>query len=113
MGWLESARFTQRSVRMVVLKSLLEEKLNIDPVSLFPPLQPIFYPTPEDVSISYLPLAHMFERVVQVSVLCAEWVGKGIPDLLIPHLFKSQRCSPVPVLPLVNQAQAMPLDPAS
>ena len=98
---------------MVVLNSRLEKKLNIDPISLFLPLQPIFHPTPEDVSISYLPLAHMFERVVQVSVLCAEWVGKGIPDLLVPHLFKSQRCSTVPVLALVNQAQAMPLDPAS
>lgn len=77
MGWLELARFTQRSVRMVVLKSLLEEKLNMDPVSLFPHRQPIFHPTPEDVSISYLPLAHMFERVVQVSVLCARWEERG------------------------------------
>lgn len=30
-------------------------------------LQSVFVPVPSDVSISFLPLAHMFERVVQVS----------------------------------------------
>lgn len=30
-------------------------------------LQSVFVPIPSDVSISFLPLAHMFERVVQVS----------------------------------------------
>lgn len=37
----------------------------LDAIPMF--LQSVFVPVPSDVSISFLPLAHMFERVVQVS----------------------------------------------
>lgn len=75
---------------MVVLSRYWKRSLALTAVPVFPLLQPIFQPTPEDVTISYLPLAHMFERVVQVSVLRALCVGKGASDLLVLHLFKSQ-----------------------
>lgn len=51
---------------MIVTKSLWECRfLMLDAKPMF--LQSVFVPVPSDVSISFLPLAHMFERVVQVS----------------------------------------------
>lgn len=38
----------------------------VEPVSINFPAQTTIVPTTEDISISFLPLAHMFERVVQV-----------------------------------------------
>ncbi|XP_036120423.1 long-chain-fatty-acid--CoA ligase 5 isoform X1 [Molossus molossus] len=65
-----------------------------------------FQPTPEDVAISYLPLAHMFERVVQVVVYsCGARVGFFQGDIrLLPDDMKTLKPTLFPVVPrLLNR----------
>nr|KAF6321968.1 acyl-CoA synthetase long chain family member 5 [Pipistrellus kuhlii] len=65
-----------------------------------------FAPTPEDVSISYLPLAHMFERVVQIVVYsCGARVGFFQGDIrLLPDDMKTLKPTLFPVVPrLLNR----------
>lgn len=65
-----------------------------------------FQPTPDDVTISYLPLAHMFERVVQVVVYsCGAKVGFFQGDIrLLPDDMKTLKPTVFPVVPrLLNR----------
>lgn len=65
-----------------------------------------FVPTPEDVSISYLPLAHMFERVVQTVVYSAgARVGFFQGDIrLLQDDMKTLKPTMFPVVPrLLNR----------
>nr|XP_048279255.1 long-chain-fatty-acid--CoA ligase 5 isoform X2 [Myodes glareolus] len=69
-------------------------------------LEPIFHPTPEDVSISYLPLAHMFERVVQAVLFsCGGKVGFFQGDIrLLPDDMKALKPTVFPTVPrLLNR----------
>ncbi|XP_044521510.1 long-chain-fatty-acid--CoA ligase 5 [Gracilinanus agilis] len=47
---------------------LTHENIVADAAAFLKCVENSFYPTPEDTTISYLPLAHMFERVVQAVV---------------------------------------------
>uniref|UniRef100_A0A8B9VYM3 Arachidonate--CoA ligase n=1 Tax=Anas zonorhyncha TaxID=75864 RepID=A0A8B9VYM3_9AVES len=60
---------------------------------------------PSDISISYLPLAHMFERVVQVSRLCGAKVGFFQGDIkLLTDDMKTLKPTLFPVVPrLLNR----------
>lgn len=65
-----------------------------------------FVPTPEDVTISYLPLAHMFERVVQtVAYSCGAKVGFFQGDIrLLQDDMKTLKPTIFPVVPrLLNR----------
>lgn len=65
-----------------------------------------FEPTPEDVSISYLPLAHMFERVVQAVVYSSgAKVGFFQGDIrLLPDDMKTLKPTVFPAVPrLLNR----------
>ncbi|XP_006183571.2 long-chain-fatty-acid--CoA ligase 5 [Camelus ferus] len=65
-----------------------------------------FKPTPEDVAISYLPLAHMFERVVQAVVFSSgAKVGFFQGDIrLLPDDMKTLRPTLFPAVPrLLNR----------
>uniref|UniRef100_A0A5F8HLF8 Long-chain-fatty-acid--CoA ligase n=1 Tax=Monodelphis domestica TaxID=13616 RepID=A0A5F8HLF8_MONDO len=65
-----------------------------------------FYPTTEDVTISYLPLAHMFERVVQAVVYTSgARVGFFQGDIrLLPDDMKTLQPTVFPVVPrLLNR----------
>ncbi|XP_071077255.1 long-chain-fatty-acid--CoA ligase 5 isoform X1 [Desmodus rotundus] len=65
-----------------------------------------FVPTSEDVSISYLPLAHMFERLVQTVVYsCGARVGFFQGDIrLLPDDMKTLKPTLFPVVPrLLNR----------
>ncbi|EFB23331.1 hypothetical protein PANDA_001417, partial [Ailuropoda melanoleuca] len=65
-----------------------------------------FKPTPEDVTISYLPLAHMFERVVQTVVYsCGARVGFFQGDIrLLPDDMKTLKPTVFPAVPrLLNR----------
>lgn len=65
-----------------------------------------FEPTPEDVTISYLPLAHMFERIVQFVVYtCGARVGFFQGDIrLLPNDMKTLQPTVFPVVPrLLNR----------
>ncbi|EPY82186.1 long-chain-fatty-acid--CoA ligase 5 isoform 3 [Camelus ferus] len=65
-----------------------------------------FEPTPEDVAISYLPLAHMFERVVQAVVFSSgAKVGFFQGDIrLLPDDMKTLRPTLFPAVPrLLNR----------
>ncbi|XP_066210822.1 long-chain-fatty-acid--CoA ligase 5 isoform X2 [Saccopteryx leptura] len=65
-----------------------------------------FTPTPDDVTISYLPLAHMFERVVQVvAYSCGAKVGFFQGDIrLLPDDMKTLKPTMFPVVPrLLNR----------
>ncbi|XP_035883183.1 long-chain-fatty-acid--CoA ligase 5 isoform X2 [Phyllostomus discolor] len=65
-----------------------------------------FVPTPEDVAISYLPLAHMFERVVQtVAYSCGARVGFFQGDIrLLQDDMKALKPTLFPVVPrLLNR----------
>lgn len=65
-----------------------------------------FEPTPDDVSISYLPLAHMFERIVQFVVYsCGAKVGFFQGDIrLLPDDMKTLKPTVFPVVPrLLNR----------
>ncbi|KAM8783157.1 long-chain-fatty-acid--CoA ligase 5 isoform 1-T1 [Rhynchonycteris naso] len=65
-----------------------------------------FAPTPDDVTISYLPLAHMFERVVQVvAYSCGAKVGFFQGDIrLLPDDMKTLKPTMFPVVPrLLNR----------
>ncbi|XP_045709962.1 long-chain-fatty-acid--CoA ligase 5 isoform X2 [Phyllostomus hastatus] len=65
-----------------------------------------FVPTPEDVTISYLPLAHMFERVVQtVAYSCGARVGFFQGDIrLLQDDMKALKPTLFPVVPrLLNR----------
>lgn len=65
-----------------------------------------FEPTPEDVTISYLPLAHMFERIVQFVVYtCGAKVGFFQGDIrLLPDDMKTLQPTVFPVVPrLLNR----------
>ncbi|XP_007520068.1 long-chain-fatty-acid--CoA ligase 5 isoform X1 [Erinaceus europaeus] len=65
-----------------------------------------FEPTPEDVSISYLPLAHMFERIVQTVVYsCGARVGFFQGDIrLLPDDMKTLKPTVFPTVPrLLNR----------
>ncbi|KAM4838061.1 long-chain-fatty-acid--CoA ligase 5 [Urocitellus parryii] len=69
-------------------------------------LEHIFQPSPEDVTISYLPLAHMFERVVQaVLYSCGSRVGFFQGDIrLLPDDMKTLRPTVFPTVPrLLNR----------
>ncbi|CAO2585879.1 Long-chain-fatty-acid--CoA ligase 5 [Lemmus lemmus] len=69
-------------------------------------LEPIFHPTPEDVSISYLPLAHMFERVVQAVLFsCGGKIGFFQGDIrLLPDDMKALKPTVFPTVPrLLNR----------
>lgn len=69
-------------------------------------LEPIFQPTPEDVTISYLPLAHMFERLVQgVIFSCGGKVGFFQGDIrLLPDDMKALKPTVFPTVPrLLNR----------
>ncbi|ERE78297.1 long-chain-fatty-acid--CoA ligase 5-like protein [Cricetulus griseus] len=69
-------------------------------------LEPIFHPTPEDVTISYLPLAHMFERVVQAVIFsCGGKVGFFQGDIrLLPDDMKVLKPTVFPTVPrLLNR----------
>ncbi|VFV27731.1 long-chain-fatty-acid--ligase 5 [Lynx pardinus] len=66
----------------------------------------IFKPTTEDVSISYLPLAHMFERIVQtVMYSCGAKVGFFQGDIrLLPDDMKTLKPTVFPSVPrLLNR----------
>ncbi|KAM9618429.1 long-chain-fatty-acid--CoA ligase 5 isoform 1-T2 [Trichechus inunguis] len=65
-----------------------------------------FQPTPEDVSISYLPLAHMFERIVQAVIYsCGARVGFFQGDIrLLPDDMKTLKPTMFPAVPrLLNR----------
>ncbi|XP_047408527.1 long-chain-fatty-acid--CoA ligase 5 isoform X2 [Sciurus carolinensis] len=69
-------------------------------------LEHTFQPTPEDVTISYLPLAHMFERVVQAVIYtCGSRVGFFQGDIrLLPDDMKMLRPTVFPTVPrLLNR----------
>nr|XP_020743884.1 long-chain-fatty-acid--CoA ligase 5 [Odocoileus virginianus texanus] len=69
-------------------------------------LEGVFEPTPEDVTISYLPLAHMFERVVQAVVYsCGAKVGFFQGDIrLLPDDMKTLKPTLFPTVPrLLNK----------
>ncbi|KAM6185556.1 long-chain-fatty-acid--CoA ligase 5 [Rhynchocyon petersi] len=69
-------------------------------------IEDIFFPTPEDVSISYLPLAHMFERIVQAVVFsCGARVGFFQGDIrLLPDDMKTLKPTVFPTVPrLLNR----------
>lgn len=51
------------------------------------PTQTTIVPTTEDVSISFLPLAHMFERVVQVRSGAAEEEERSAEEALLLNRF--------------------------
>ncbi|XP_012659079.1 long-chain-fatty-acid--CoA ligase 5 [Otolemur garnettii] len=65
-----------------------------------------FVPTPDDVTISYLPLAHMFERVVQAVIYCSgAKVGFFQGDIrLLPDDMKTLKPTVFPAVPrLLNR----------
>ncbi|XP_032736007.1 long-chain-fatty-acid--CoA ligase 5 isoform X1 [Lontra canadensis] len=69
-------------------------------------MEHVFKPTPDDVTISYLPLAHMFERVVQAVVYsCGARVGFFQGDIrLLPDDMKTLKPTVFPVVPrLLNR----------
>ncbi|XP_013845942.1 long-chain-fatty-acid--CoA ligase 5 isoform X1 [Sus scrofa] len=69
-------------------------------------LEYTFQPTPEDVSISYLPLAHMFDRIVQAIMFsCGARVGFFQGDIqLLPDDMKTLKPTLFPVVPrLLNK----------
>ncbi|MEJ1274896.1 hypothetical protein NN561_005788 [Cricetulus griseus] len=81
------------------------EKSGIEILSLSD-AEPIFHPTPEDVTISYLPLAHMFERVVQAVIFsCGGKVGFFQGDIrLLPDDMKVLKPTVFPTVPrLLNR----------
>uniref|UniRef100_A0A3Q2CKM1 Long-chain-fatty-acid--CoA ligase n=1 Tax=Cyprinodon variegatus TaxID=28743 RepID=A0A3Q2CKM1_CYPVA len=70
------------------------------------PFQTSLVPSPEDISISFLPLAHMFERIVQVMVYGAgAKVGFFQGDIrLLPDDMKTLQPTVFPVVPrLLNR----------
>ncbi|XP_005387819.1 PREDICTED: long-chain-fatty-acid--CoA ligase 5 [Chinchilla lanigera] len=69
-------------------------------------IETVFQPTCNDVTISYLPLAHMFERVVQAVVYsCGARVGFFQGDIrLLPDDMKTLKPTVFPTVPrLVNR----------
>ncbi|XP_004763901.2 long-chain-fatty-acid--CoA ligase 5 isoform X1 [Mustela putorius furo] len=69
-------------------------------------MEHVFKPSPDDVTISYLPLAHMFERVVQAVVYsCGARVGFFQGDIrLLPDDMKTLKPTVFPVVPrLLNR----------
>ncbi|CAI9178120.1 unnamed protein product [Rangifer tarandus platyrhynchus] len=69
-------------------------------------IEGVFEPNPEDVTISYLPLAHMFERVVQAVVYsCGAKVGFFQGDIrLLPDDMKTLKPTLFPAVPrLLNK----------
>lgn len=69
-------------------------------------MEGVFEPNPEDVTISYLPLAHMFERVVQAVVYsCGAKVGFFQGDIrLLPDDMKTLKPTFFPTVPrLLNK----------
>ncbi|XP_010587293.1 long-chain-fatty-acid--CoA ligase 5 [Loxodonta africana] len=69
-------------------------------------LEDTFHPSPEDVSISYLPLAHMFERTVQAVIYsCGAKVGFFQGDIrLLPDDMKTLKPTVFPTVPrLLNR----------
>ncbi|XP_043331364.1 long-chain-fatty-acid--CoA ligase 5 isoform X1 [Cervus canadensis] len=69
-------------------------------------MEGVFEPNPEDVTISYLPLAHMFERVVQAVVYsCGAKVGFFQGDIrLLPDDMKTLKPTLFPTVPrLLNK----------
>lgn len=69
-------------------------------------LESVFQPSPQDVSISYLPLAHMFERVVQIVLYsCGAKVGFFQGDIrLLPDDLKTLKPTLFPTVPrLLNK----------
>ncbi|XP_037660332.1 long-chain-fatty-acid--CoA ligase 5 isoform X2 [Choloepus didactylus] len=66
----------------------------------------VFVPVPEDVAISYLPLAHMFERLVHITMYsCGARVGFFQGDIrLLPDDMKTLKPTVFPVVPrLLNR----------
>ncbi|XP_055280631.1 long-chain-fatty-acid--CoA ligase 5 isoform X3 [Moschus berezovskii] len=69
-------------------------------------MEGVFEPNPEDVTISYLPLAHMFERVVQVILYsCGAKVGFFQGDIrLLPDDLRTLKPTLFPAVPrLLNK----------
>lgn len=69
-------------------------------------LEPIFQPTSDDVTISYLPLAHMFERLVQgILFSCGGKIGFFQGDIrLLPDDMKALKPTVFPTVPrLLNR----------
>lgn len=69
-------------------------------------LEGSFQLTPKDVTISYLPLAHMFERIVQIAIYsCGAKVGFFQGDIrLLPDDMKTLKPTVFPVVPrLLNR----------
>ncbi|GAB1302547.1 Long-chain-fatty-acid--CoA ligase 5 [Apodemus speciosus] len=67
---------------------------------------PVFQPTPDDVAISYLPLAHMFERLVQGIIFsCGGKIGFFQGDIrLLPDDMKVLKPTVFPTVPrLLNR----------
>uniref|UniRef100_A0A8C1RJT5 Arachidonate--CoA ligase n=1 Tax=Cyprinus carpio TaxID=7962 RepID=A0A8C1RJT5_CYPCA len=78
--------------------------LMLDAIPMF--LQSVFVPVPSDVSISFLPLAHMFERVVQTVLYSVGGrVGFFQGDIrLLPDDMKALKPTVFPVVPrLLNR----------
>lgn len=69
-------------------------------------VESVFQPNPEDVTISYLPLAHMFDRIVQAVVYsCGAKVGFFQGDIrLLPDDMKTLKPTLFPTVPrLLNK----------
>ncbi|XP_075390705.1 long-chain-fatty-acid--CoA ligase 5 [Tenrec ecaudatus] len=82
---------------------LTHQNLAANSASFLYHLEESFVPTSEDVSISYLPLAHMFERVVQSIVFCCgAKVGFFQGDIrLLPDDMKTLKPTIFPSVPRV------------
>uniref|UniRef100_A0A8C2JU07 Arachidonate--CoA ligase n=1 Tax=Cyprinus carpio TaxID=7962 RepID=A0A8C2JU07_CYPCA len=73
---------------------------------LFVPLQKVIFPNQDDILISFLPLAHMFERLIEAVVIChGGRIGFFQGDIrLLPDDMKALRPTIFPVVPrLLNR----------
>ncbi|KAL2102511.1 hypothetical protein ACEWY4_001679 [Coilia grayii] len=85
---------------------LTHENVVSDAAAVIKLLEPVYKPNPEDVTISFLPLAHMFERVVQTVIYhVGGRVGFFQGDIrLLPDDMKTLRPTIFPVVPrLLNR----------
>ncbi|KAM5271627.1 long-chain-fatty-acid--CoA ligase 5 [Ctenodactylus gundi] len=85
---------------------LTHENIASNAAGFLKSMESVFQPTPDDITISYLPLAHMFERIVQAVVFsCGARVGFFQGDIrLLPDDMKTLRPTVFPVVPrLINR----------
>ncbi|XP_072559777.1 long-chain-fatty-acid--CoA ligase 5 isoform X1 [Paramormyrops kingsleyae] len=85
---------------------LTHENVVSDAAAVLRSIEGAFVPVPQDVSISFLPLAHMFERVVQTAIYGAGGrVGFFQGDIkLLPDDMKTLQPTVFPVVPrLLNR----------